>query len=99
MSIADKRTCSVVKESLDHADVKAHLQAHVKYAGDKNQPQKNRRARISTVPVLNEDIEPDSVKASPWQEAVQSWTKESVGSENTKSEFPPRHRNSLLKPS
>ena len=99
MSIADKRTCSFVKESLDHAGVKAHLQAHVKYAGDKNQPQKNRRARISTVPVLNEDIEPDSVKVSPWQEAVQSWTKESVGSENTKSEFPPRHRTPLLKPS
>jgi hypothetical protein len=37
MTIADKRTCPVVKESLDHADVKAHLQAHVKYAGKKNQ--------------------------------------------------------------
>jgi hypothetical protein len=57
MSIADKRTCSVAKESLDHTDVKAHLQAHVKYAGRKIKDQKNRRAHISTLPVSNDDIE------------------------------------------
>jgi hypothetical protein len=99
MSIADKRTCSVAKESLDHADVKVHLQAHVKYAGTKIKAQKNRRARVQTDPMSNEDIETDSVKVSAWQEAVQSWTKESVGSENTTSEFSPGHRSSLLKPS
>ena len=62
MSIADKRICSVVKESLDHADVVAHLQAHVKYAREKPRARKNHRARISTVPVLNEDNDLDSAK-------------------------------------
>jgi hypothetical protein len=99
MSIADKRTCSVVKESLDYANVKAHLQAHVKYAGKKNQRSEKSSSMYLDSPVSNEDIEPDSMKVSPWQEAVQSWTEESVESENRKSEFPPRHRNPLLKPS
>jgi hypothetical protein len=99
MSIADKRTCSVVKESLDHADVETHLQAHVKYAGRKIKDQENRRAHISTLPTSNEDIESDYVRANSWHEAAQSWTKGSVESENTKSKFPLRHRNPLSKPS
>jgi hypothetical protein len=99
MSIADKRICSVVKESLDQADLKAHLQAYVKYAGKKNQISEKSSSTYLHSPRLERRYGAGFREVSPWQEAVHSWTKESVGSENTTSEFPARHRNSLLKPS